>query len=74
MRLAWAGFLALFVSFALGAGAIGPPGASAAPSGIRAGVGVVDATWHVGASAGQYATDRHGIADGDPRSGGTGRR
>jgi hypothetical protein len=30
---------------------------------VRAGVGVVDATWHVGASAGQYATDRFGIED-----------
>src|SRR5205807_3629043 len=31
-----------------------------APGGpaVKAGVGVVDATWHVGASAGQYATDR----------------
>ena len=27
----------------------------AAPGTVRAGVGVVDATWHVGASAGQYA-------------------
>ncbi len=26
-------------------------------SGLRAGVGVVDATWHVGAGAGQYASD-----------------
>ncbi|HEV2813434.1 MAG TPA: hypothetical protein VGW10_09305, partial [Solirubrobacteraceae bacterium] len=25
---------------------------------IRAGVGVVDASWHVGAAAGQYASER----------------
>lgn len=30
--------------------------APAATTGLRAGVGVVDATWHVGASAGQYAS------------------
>ena len=29
----------------------------AAENGLRAGVGVVDATWHVGAGAGQYASD-----------------
>src|SRR5688500_3923170 len=36
-------------------------------SNVRAGVGVVDATWNVGASAGQYATERYGIADAEPR-------
>jgi hypothetical protein len=36
-------------------------GAQAAPTGLRAGIGVVDATWHVGASAGQYASDRPGL-------------
>jgi hypothetical protein len=36
------------------------PSTLTAPGGpaVKAGVGVVDATWHVGASAGQYATDR----------------
>ncbi|MBV8690118.1 MAG: hypothetical protein JOY57_00555, partial [Actinobacteria bacterium] len=36
---------------------------------VRAGVGIVDATWTVGASAGQYASARYGIEDlqnGDP--------
>ncbi|MEY2474961.1 MAG: hypothetical protein QOG87_276 [Actinomycetota bacterium] len=33
----------------------------AAPSRVLAGVGVVDATWNVGASAGQYASDRPGL-------------
>ena len=36
-------------------------------SNVKAGVGVVDATWNVGASAGQYATERYGIADTEPR-------
>src|SRR5205807_6317972 len=30
---------------------------------VKAGVGVIDATWHVGASAGQYATDRFNPTD-----------
>jgi len=32
--------------------------APAATPGLRAGVGVVDATWHIGASAGQYASSQ----------------
>ena len=42
------------------------PAAAGADAGqLKAGVAVVDATWHVGASAGQYATTRD--ADGaDP--------
>src|SRR3954453_1348177 len=36
--------------------AIASGSAPAAPAGLRAGVGVVDATWHVGAGAGQYAS------------------
>ena len=32
---------------------------------MKAGVGVVDATWHVGASAGQYASSRAGLEDFD---------
>ncbi|MGH2737113.1 MAG: hypothetical protein ACRDKZ_16160, partial [Actinomycetota bacterium] len=48
--------LALMGSFLLHAQA--PEVARAQPSqGLRAGVGVVDATWHVGASAGQYSED-----------------
>jgi hypothetical protein len=45
------------------------PGASpAAPAKrvVRAGVAVVDATWHVGASAGQYASDRGPMSPIDP--------
>ncbi|MEY2399478.1 MAG: hypothetical protein QOJ00_2652 [Actinomycetota bacterium] len=38
-----------------------PGHAQAAPAGVRAGVGVVDATWNVGASAGQYASSRPGL-------------
>jgi hypothetical protein len=39
-----------------------PNADAAAPvNGVRAGVGVVDATWRVGASAGQYASDRPGV-------------
>src|SRR5205085_7909304 len=38
-----------------------PSRAQAAPAGVRAGVGVVDATWNVGASAGQYASSRPGL-------------
>lgn len=34
---------------------------------VRAGIGVVDATWNVGASAGQYASGRNGFEDGEPR-------
>jgi hypothetical protein len=41
------------VAAVAGTSADGP----AAPTGLRAGVGVVDATWHVGAGAGQYATE-----------------
>src|SRR4051794_35316675 len=33
------------------------PGTAPPPPGLRAGVGVADLSWHVGASAGQYATD-----------------
>ncbi len=34
-----------------------PPGSNPGTGRVRAGVGVVDTTWHVGASAGQYAGD-----------------
>jgi hypothetical protein len=45
----------LFASGGVALGQTATP--SAAPStGLRAGVGVVDATWHVGAGAGQYAS------------------
>ena len=48
-----------------------PVAAFAKPKGpesdVKAGVGVVDATWNVGASAGQYATERYGVADTEPR-------
>src|SRR5687768_11783794 len=33
------------------------------PSGLRAGVAVVDATWHVGAGSGQYTRSRFGIQE-----------
>src|SRR4051794_33781896 len=40
---------------------------AAAPTGLRAGVAVVDATWHVGAGAGQYASDAAFVpTDADP--------
>ncbi|HEV7888858.1 MAG TPA: neutral/alkaline non-lysosomal ceramidase N-terminal domain-containing protein [Acidimicrobiales bacterium] len=60
----------LFVT-ALLAGLLGTlPGAAAddPPSRVRAGVGTADATWHVGAGAGQYATDRD--AAGEAQGGG----
>jgi len=45
--------LALAIAAALAAA----PSATSADGRVRAGVGAVDASWHVGASAGQYATD-----------------
>ncbi len=36
---------------------------AAAPGQVRAGVGVIDATWHVGASAGQYASDGTSVGE-----------
>src|SRR3954470_12978769 len=36
---------------------LAPAGQTAAQHGLRAGVAAVDATWHVGAGAGQYASD-----------------
>jgi Neutral/alkaline non-lysosomal ceramidase, N-terminal len=48
-RLAGAALVALFLV------GVAPSQASAGP--LRAGASVVDATWHVGASAGQYASD-----------------
>ena len=44
-----------FVTLALAAAALCAPPSAAAQ--LKAGVGVADATWHVGASAGQYASD-----------------
>src|SRR5437867_9489942 len=61
----------LVLSGALGLGLVvglvvsGSPEASAANV-TRAGVAVVDATWHVGGSAGQYAGDTHGNGQFDP--------
>jgi hypothetical protein len=49
-----AGALAALSTFTGLALAESPPGAS---GGIKAGVAAVDASWHVGASAGQYASD-----------------
>ncbi|HEX2040209.1 MAG TPA: neutral/alkaline non-lysosomal ceramidase N-terminal domain-containing protein [Acidimicrobiales bacterium] len=43
-----------------------PPLRPPAP-GLRAGVGVADMTWHVGASAGQYATDEPAVGT-DPHA------
>jgi hypothetical protein len=37
------------------------PGRAASSFGLRAGVGVVDATWHVGAGSGQYSPSRYGV-------------
>ena len=42
-------------------GAVSGSVGAATPVGVRAGVGVVDATWNVGASAGQYASQRPGL-------------
>ena len=56
-------FRASLISSALLAAALVVPrlgasaDAAAPPTGLRAGVAVVDATWHVGASAGQYASE-----------------
>src|SRR3954465_7694985 len=41
------------------------PGTDGPAPTVKAGVGVVDATWHVGASAGQYASSRAGLEDFD---------
>ena len=55
----------LLVAVALVAASLA--GASPAAAGtLRAGVGVTDATWHVGASAGQYAHGRQDSTDFDP--------
>jgi hypothetical protein len=53
--------LALATALAVGGGVIGTVGSTAGAAGpaagtLRAGVAVVDDTWHVGASAGQYAS------------------
>jgi hypothetical protein len=45
------------LSLALAAALAAAPAATSTDGRIRAGVGTVDASWHVGASAGQYATD-----------------
>ena len=45
--------------------AVPSPSRATAPTGVRAGVGVVDATWVVGASAGQYASSRPGLEGDD---------
>ena len=45
------------------AGAVPDVSAADPPTGVLAGVGVVDATWNVGAAAGQHATARY---EGDP--------
>lgn len=63
MRRVIPAFVAV-VSMLLG-GMVGVTAATAHPAestwhGLRAGVGVVDATWHVGASAGQYASTVNG--------------
>src|SRR4051812_1340811 len=41
---------------------------AAGSSGLRAGVGVADATWHVGAGAGQYASESFPSDPTDPES------
>ncbi len=59
MKFWAAGALAVFGALLVAV----PMPADAAPGspGVRAGVAVVDATWNVGASAGQYATPRPGL-------------
>src|SRR4051794_5959732 len=55
----------------VGGVASGPLGSGTARaagwSGLRAGVGVADATWHVGAGAGQYASDERAELKPDPK-------
>ena len=56
------GKVALVVALLGALAATTPAKAQTKPAGqVRAGVGVVDATWNVGASAGQHASDRPGI-------------
>lgn len=59
--------VALLLNTGVGS-AVGPPVVPVGRQGLLAGVGVVDATWHVGASAGQYASaqDTDPGTTGDP--------
>ena len=54
LGITFAGAAALVVS---------PTSQAEQPAQLRAGVAVVDATWHVGASAGQYTPSRYGVED-----------
>ena len=57
------GALVLLPALLAALGPVGGRAVAASAPGVRAGVGVVDATWHAGSSAGQYATPRGGIDD-----------
>ena len=56
--------LATGVAVAAPGGLPGKPAKDPAKSNVRAGVGVVDATWNVGAGGGQYAAKSAGLAAG----------
>ena len=60
--------LAATLSLAASGGVVATASTATAPAwtGLRAGVGVVDATWHVGAGAGQYASDAVALDPSDP--------
>ena len=61
--------IAATVASLVASGTVAAVATSAAPAGwtgLRAGVGVVDASWHLGAGAGQYASDVVPLPDFDP--------
>ncbi len=58
--LRWISGLSIALA-ALASATVPIPVSAATSDALRAGVGVVDATWNVGASAGQYASDREGL-------------
>src|SRR3954453_55732 len=59
MRRRWiTALVAAVLAGTCGSAVVAPRAAAGASwSGLRAGAAVVDATWHVGASAGQYASN-----------------
>jgi hypothetical protein len=65
MRRVWGGIAAAGLAVACGI-ALSAPGSAPADGGqLEVGVGVEDASWHVGASAGQYAGAPEDLADGE---------
>jgi hypothetical protein len=61
--------LAVTVASLVASGTVAAVATTAAPAGwtgLRAGVGVVDASWHLGAGAGQYASDADPTDEWDP--------